>query len=171
MSLMDILSAYAQRATSTEADFDEAARQVAAPDLGEALASAFRSDRTPPFASMVQQLFGHSDSRQRAGLLTELLGSLSPAAISALAGSALSSLRAGSHRPDKPAVAPTITESEADGFTADEVHAIAEAAQQQDPGVLDRIGRFYGGHPQVVKSLGGAALAIALAHLATRTKS
>ncbi len=31
------------------------------------------------------------------------------------------------------------------------------------PGVLDKIGGFYADHPQLVKTLGSAALAIALA--------
>jgi hypothetical protein len=169
-SLTDILSPYAQRATSTEADFEEVASQVSPRDLGAGLASAFRSDQTPPFPTMVQQLFGKSDSQQRAGLLTSLLSSLSPAVISSIAGSALSSLRAGTDRPEHPKAPPTITESEADGFTTDEVQAIADAAEKQDAGVLERIGQFYAEHPQVVKSLGGAALAIALGHLAQRTK-
>jgi hypothetical protein len=36
--------------------------------------------------------------------------------------------------------------------------------------VLDRIGTLYAAHPQVVKALGGTALALALGHLAGRTR-
>ena len=47
---------------------------------------------------------------------------------------------------------------------------IATAAQKQDPSVLDRVGAYYAEHPLVVKVLGGAALAIALAQVANRLK-
>jgi hypothetical protein len=36
--------------------------------------------------------------------------------------------------------------------------------------VLDRVGGFYAEHPQLVKTLGSAALAIALAGVANRMK-
>jgi hypothetical protein len=164
MSLMDILSPYAQRPTSTEDDFDEVVRQVSPQDLGAGLASAFRSDRTPPFAEMAQRLFEHSQSSQRSGLLTQLLRTLGPSVIASVAGSALSKVRGASDKVED------ITETEADGFTPDEVRSLAGAAEQKDAGVLDRIGALYAEHPQVVKTLGGTALALALGHLAGRTK-
>jgi hypothetical protein len=37
--------------------------------------------------------------------------------------------------------------------------------------LLDRIGRFYAQHPQLVKTLGSAALAIALAGVANRMRT
>jgi hypothetical protein len=48
MSLMDILSPYANRPTSTEEDFDEVAKQVPPDALGDGIAHALRSDKTPP---------------------------------------------------------------------------------------------------------------------------
>ena len=47
---------------------------------------------------------------------------------------------------------------------------IAKEAEKRDPGVMDSIGGFFGQHPEIVKSLGGAALAIALGHIANRMK-
>ena len=164
MSLMDILSPYAQRPTSTEDDFDEVVRQVSPQDLGAGLATAFRSDRTPPFGELARNLFEHSDSSQRAGLLTQLLRTLGPAVVASVAGSALSKARSASER------AEDITETEADGFTPEEVGSLADQAQEKDGGVLDRIGTLYAAHPQVVKALGGTALALTLGHLAGRTR-
>jgi hypothetical protein len=46
------------------------------------------------------------------------------------------------------------------------VRELAEQAQQQNPGVVERMGDFYSDHPNLVKALGGAALAIALGHMA-----
>jgi hypothetical protein len=45
---------------------------------------------------------------------------------------------------------------------------MATAAEKQDPSVLDRVGAYYAQHPEVVKVLGGAALAIALGQVAKR---
>ena len=50
----------------------------------------------------------------------------------------------------------------------EQVREIATAAEKQDPGVLDRVGAYYAQHPEVVKVLGGAALAIALGQIAKR---
>ena len=47
---------------------------------------------------------------------------------------------------------------------------MAQAAEKQDPGVLDRVGAYYAQHPEVFKVLGGAAMAIALGQIATRMK-
>ena len=43
-------------------------------------------------------------------------------------------------------------------------------AQRQDPGVLDRVGAYWAEHPEVVKVLGGTALAIARGRVATRMR-
>jgi hypothetical protein len=51
-----------------------------------------------------------------------------------------------------------------------QVREIAEAARQSDPSVLDRVGAYYAQHPDVVKVLGGAALAVALGQIAQRMK-
>lgn len=47
---------------------------------------------------------------------------------------------------------------------------IAVAAEKKDPSVLDKVGAYYAQHPELVKILGGAALAIALGQMATRMK-
>ena len=52
MSLMDILLPYANRPTSTEDDFDEVAKQLPPEVLGDGIAQAFRSDKTPAFGEM-----------------------------------------------------------------------------------------------------------------------
>jgi len=84
MSLMDILSPYASRPTSTEEDFDEVAKQVPPEALGDAIAHAFRSDRTPAFGEMVGRLFGGSDPSLRAGLLNQLIAAAGPAVLGKL---------------------------------------------------------------------------------------
>ena len=65
---------------------------------------------------------------------------------------------------------PTLTPSDAEQLTPQQVQEIAVAAEKTDPGVLDKVGAFYAQHPEVVKVLGGAALAIALGQVATRMR-
>jgi hypothetical protein len=55
-------------------------------------------------------------------------------------------------------------------MTPAQVQEIATRAEQHDPSVLDHVGDFYAQHPQLVKTLGSAALAIALAGVANRMR-
>ena len=50
--------------------------------------------------------------------------------------------------------------------TPETVRELAEHAERQNPGVGERMGDFYADHPGLVKALGGAALAVALGHMA-----
>jgi len=168
MSLMDILKSYADRPTDTDQDFDEVSRQIPAGTLGSGLADAFRSDRTPDFASMAASLFRGSNPQQRAGLLGQLIQSVGPALLSTLGGGALGRLLQGR---GSSSVSPSATEvdpADAEHISPEEVREIATAAEKQDPSVLDRVGAYYAQHPEVVKVLGGAALAIALGQIAKR---
>jgi hypothetical protein len=49
------------------------------------------------------------------------------------------------------------------------VNAIATHAQNQEGSVVDKIGGFYAQHPTLVKSLGAAALAVALGHMRSQS--
>lgn len=166
MSVMDILNSYLTRPTDTQQDFDEVAGQVPADALGSGLAEAFRSDRTPAFADMASSLFGQSNAQQKAGLLAQLASAVGPAILSTIAGGALGRFMQG-RSPGTAAQAPAADVAQVSDA---QVREIAEAAQQSDPSVLDRVGSFYAQHPQVVKVLGGAALAIALGQMANRMK-
>lgn len=171
MSVMDILKTYLDRPTDTQQDFDEVARQVPADALGGGIADAFRSDKTPDFGQMAASLFGGSNGQQQAGLLGQLIKSVDPALLSSVAGGALGRMlqgRAGAT--DGSATVKDISETDASQLSTDQVREIATEAQRQDPGVLDRVGAFYAQHPEVVKVLGGAALAIALGQVATRMR-
>ncbi|MEJ7618375.1 MAG: hypothetical protein WKF30_15740 [Pyrinomonadaceae bacterium] len=43
---------------------------------------------------------------------------------------------------------------------------IAAEAEQRDPSIVDRVSDLYAEHPTLIKTLGGAALAVILAKLA-----
>lgn len=171
MNLMDILRPYAERPTDVTDDFDEVAGQVPRESLGAGLAEAFRSERTPEFGSMAASLFSRSDPQQRSGLLAQLIRAVGPTVLSSIAGGSFGRLLQSrgvgpSDRPAASDISPEIT----DRVTPDEVKDLAEAARAKDPTVLDRVGAYYAEHPEVVKVLGGTALAIALGQLAQRLR-
>lgn len=169
MNVMDILKQYAERPTDTETDFDEVARQVSPDVLGNGIAQAFRSDKTPAFGDMIGSLLGGSNAQQRTGLLNQLIQAVGPAVLSGVAGGALGRLLQGLQGKGAPGQ-PALTPAEAEQLTPQQVREIAVAAEKKDPTVLDKVGGFYAQHPELVKMLGGAALAIALGQMATRMK-
>lgn len=169
MNVMDILKSYADRPTDTHQDFDEVARQVPVEALGGGIADAFRSDRTPDFGSMAASLFGGSNPQQRAGLLGQLLRGVAPAVLSGLANGAFGRMLQGA-APAPPGAPADLSPTDVAHINADQVREVAQAAEKQDPGVLDRVGAYYAQHPEVFKVLGGAAMAIALGQIATRMK-
>ncbi|WP_202908984.1 hypothetical protein [Cognatilysobacter segetis] len=129
-------------------EFERIAQSAPPQALSEGLQEAFDSDRTPPFAQMVGQLFGHADDRQKSGILGTLLGGLG--------GAAQPALRQAGVDPETPhaaQVSPT------------QVEQIAQQAQQADPGIVGQMSRFYAEHPVLVKSLGGMALAMVLGRM------
>ncbi len=168
MGLMDILQQYTSGAAVSNPNnandhFDEVARAAPTETLGQGIGDAFRADNTPPFGQMVGQMFGQSNPQQQAGVLNQLLRSIGPGVLSALGGGILGRMSA-------PATAgvPQVTPQQASQMTPEQVQEIATRAEQHDPSVLDKIGGFYAEHPQLVKTLGSAALAIALAGVANR---
>ena len=171
MGILDILKQYANPGNTSAPDladrhFDEVAG-VAPPEiLGQGVGDAFRAESTPPFGQMVAQMFGQSNPQQQAGVLNQLLGSIGPGVLSALGGGLLGRMLA----PSSGGV-PQVTPQQATQLSPQQVQEIATQAEQHDPSVLDRIGGFYAQHPQLVKTLGSAALAIALAGISNRMRS
>lgn len=143
-------------------DFDRVAENASSDDLAQGVSQAFRSNDTPPFPQMLGNLFGNSNSGQQAGMLNQLLGGIGPGVLSSLAGGVLGNILGGNHQQ----TAPQLTPEQASQLSPQQVQEIAQQAQQHNPGIVDRMGEFYAQHPQLVKGLGGAALAIALGHMA-----
>jgi len=165
MGILDILQQYANPSAVPQSGdvhehFDEVARQASPQDLGNGVAAAFRSDATPPFGQMIGNLFGQSNPQQRAGILNQLVQVLGSGALSSIAGGALGRVLGGSGN-----AAPTITPDQAQQISPADAATIAEHAEKSDPSILDRAGQFYAQHPQLVKGLGAAALAIALGRM------
>jgi hypothetical protein len=137
-------------------DYRAIAQSAPKPVLADALAHAFRSDRTPSFPEMVSNLFRQSNPDQRAGLLNHILGAAGPAAAANVP--ALKDAEGGQ----------TVTPGQANQVSADQVQQIATHAERNTPSVVDTVSSFYAQHPDVVKALGGAALSIAIQRIAQR---
>jgi hypothetical protein len=166
--LSDVLKQYsggpAQVPSNVNQHFDQVAQAAPQGSLAEGIAAAFRSDQTPAFGQMLGGLFGQSNGEQKAGMLNQLLASAGPSVLASLAGGAgagaLSSLLTGG--------AQTITPQQAQQVSPEVVQQLAAHAEKSDPSIIDKASSFYAQHPGLVKTLGGAALSIALAKVAQR---
>jgi hypothetical protein len=164
MGLLDVLQQYANPAAApsdkVHEHFDQVAQQASSQQLGNGVAAAFRSDATPPFGQMIGNLFGQSTPEQRAGILNQLTQVLGSGALSSIAGGVLGRVLGGAGN-----AAPTITPEQASQVSPADAAVIAEHAEKKDPSIMDRAGEFYAQHPDLVKGLGAAALAIALGRM------
>ncbi len=170
MGFMDILNRYVEPQSgkageNAEDDFDGVAQTAPPEVVSHGLAEAFRTDKTPPFGQMVGQLFGQSDPQQRAGLLNQILGSAGPGLLGGLASGGLAGLLqklGGAKTP--------VTADQTSAVNPEQVNEIVSRAEKDDPSIVDRVSDFYAQHPGLVKTLGSAALAIALAKMAQRSR-
>jgi hypothetical protein len=143
-----------------EQHFDQVAHAVPSSSLASGLAEAFRSGQTAPFPQMAAQLFANGNNQQQAGVLNSLVAALGPAVISKFAGSA----------PNLPLAAllqsGSVTPAQAASVSPADVEALTSHAQNQDPSIIDRVSAIYAQHPVLIKSLGAAALTIAMKKIA-----
>lgn len=148
-----------------ESHYHQVAQAAPPGDLASGLAAMFHSEQTPPFAQMIGQLFSQSNGPQRANLLNTLLSSGAAAGIlSQLARAAGISLPGGLGG------AAAITPEIAEQIPPEAVEQAAAQAEQNDPSIIDRVSEIYAKHPTLVKTLGAAAMAIAMSHLANRRR-
>lgn len=164
MGLMDVLGRYSQDMNppppQVSEDFAHVAQEVPPETLSTGLQHAFRSEVTPPFEQMVGQLYERSDDHQRAGLLNEILRALPSGGAGTILGNLLPRAGAG-----------TVTPQDARDVNASDVESAAAQAAAHNPGIIDVVSRFYAQHPQLVQSLGSAALGIAMSAMARRRAS
>jgi len=135
-------------------DFDRAAQSAPRETIAQGVIQALRSDQTPPFPQMLAQMFGNSNPDQRAGMLNQLIAGAGPGLLGKLGG--LFGGNAGGK----------VTPEQASQVSEAQIKDIAEQAQKENPGILDRMGEFYAEHPTAVKAIGATALAVALGAMA-----
>ena len=171
--LQNVLTQYAgggntsgpQNPQEVEQHFSQVAAVAPQSSLAEGLSAAFRSNQTPAFGEMVSSLFSQSNGDQKAGLLNQLMSSMPPGAVQSLlgsgaAGGALASLlQSGSSN---------ITPDQAVQVSPEAVQQLAATAEKHDPSIIDTASQFYAQHSTLVKTLGGMAMTLALAHIAEK---
>jgi hypothetical protein len=157
MGLLDILSQALSSGSVSDQHVDQVVQNAPTHELAAGLASAFRSDQTPDIGQMVGQLFGNSNGQQQAGMLNQILATLGPAAAASLAGGVLGRVMSpGSSQ---------LTPAQASQLSPQEVQQVVEHAHQTNPGIADELAGFYANHSGLIKTLGAAALAIAMAKM------
>lgn len=148
-------------------DFDKVAQAAPQSAVADGLAAAFRSNDTPPFPQMLGQLFGQSNGQQRAGILNTLIGAVGPTVLSQIVarrgGAGLAGLLGGGGQQE---VSPDVAQQ----VSPEAVQEIAQHAEQKDPSIIDTVSGIYAAHPQLIKTLGAAALTIALAKVASASQ-
>jgi hypothetical protein len=122
--------------------FDTVAQQASPDLLSKGLSAVFQSEHTPDFAQLAAQMFGQATPEQKQALLAQLQSMLGPAAGS-LAGAA-----------QNPGA----------------LQSALEKAQAINPSIVDKVSAIYAQHPTLIKTLGGAALTIALAKMAEHAR-
>jgi len=156
-------------------DFDQVTQGAPQSALSDGIAAAFRSDQTPDFGQMAGQLFANSSGQQRAGILNTLIKAAGPMILSQIlsrranssGGGGLSSLidlLGGGQQTQ-------VTPEQAEQIPVEAVQEMADQAEKKDPSIIDQVSGFYAEHPTLVKTLGAAALTIALAKIAQRQQA
>ena len=170
--LGSLLSQFTGSGTAANAPdhFDKVAQSASPGLLSQGLSAMFHSDQTPPFGQMAGQLFGQANPNQQAGMLNQILAGMGPGVLASLVngaqggglGAILGQLTQGGTAPA------AITPDQASKLTPEQVQVIASQAEQHNPGIVDQMSNFYAQHTGLIKTLGGAALTIALAKMAEK---
>ena len=162
MSLMDsvktLLAQYSGGSPSDEdaaSHFDQLAQSAGPVMLASGISAAMRSDQTPAFGDIVSQLFANGTGTQKAGMLSALLSAASPDQRAQLAGMFTGA----------PANL-SLNEQHVSALSPQDVASIAKKVEAQNPGIIDTMSSFYAQHPMLVKTLGTAAMMIAMRKIA-----
>jgi hypothetical protein len=155
--------AVAQPAPDVHAHFDQVAQQAPPNVIAEGLSAAFKSDKTPAFGEMLSTLFNNSSGDQKAGMINQLLSSVPPGTLTQVLSSAGLAGLIGAGKPE-------LTSDQAQKVPPEAVQQLAAHAQKTNPSVVDSVSTFYAQHTTLIKTLGSAALTVALAKVAERQR-
>lgn len=167
--LNDILNRYLGGAAAPTAqdsladDFHHVAHNVPGDVLSSGLSAALNSSQTPAAGQMISQMFEASTPEQRAAMLNQLIAALGTAAPGVLGGILGPGAAAAG-------TTPTIDADQASTISPEQVQDVVTKAQQRNPDIVSGLSDFYAQHPTLVKTLGGAALAIVLGKISQHMK-
>ncbi|HEX5708307.1 MAG TPA: hypothetical protein VFX96_13470 [Pyrinomonadaceae bacterium] len=177
---------------TVEDDFDQLTNAAPQSAVADGLSEAFRSEQTPPFPNMLGQVYQQSSGQERANILNTLLAALGPTILSQIMSRAGGSTQTsggasagggildqilggigglgggGVDAGAQPETPPQVTPQQAEQIPLEVVEAVAAEAEQRDPSIIDQISDIYARQPTIFKTLGAAALTVALAKIAAR---
>ena len=159
-SLKGVLAQYTSGsapAGDPSAHFDQVAQSVDSGTLAQGIAEAMRSDQTPPFAQLASQIFASGSGEQKMAMINTLLSSMSPDQRTQLSG-LIPGLGATS----------SMTSAQAAAVSPAALQTLAQQVEQHDGGIVDKMSSFYAAHPTLVKTMGTAAMMIAMRKIAER---
>lgn len=139
--------------------------------LSAGLAAMFRSEETPAFGQMASQMFEQANPNQQAGMLNALIAAMGPSVLAGLLKQGGPAGHGGLGQFAGSGATPRLTPAQASQLSPEQVQLIAEHAERADPSIIDHLSNFYAENPTLVKTVGSAALTIALAKMAERAHS
>ena len=139
------------------AHFQQVAQSVDSDALAHGIATALRSDQTPPFAQVASQLFSAGSGDQKMAMLATLWSSISPDQRAQLAA-LVPGLGAGT----------SVTQDQAAAVTPSTVERLAHLVEQHDGGIVEKMSARYAAHPTLVQTLGTTAMMVAMRSIAAR---
>jgi hypothetical protein len=128
--------------------FEQLAQSIDSGTLAQGIAASMRSDETPPFAHLVSQLFASASGDQKSTIVKTLLSSLTQ-----------------DQRAHLEMLVPGMG-TDAAALTPEAVQTLARGVEQHDAGIVEKMSAVYAAHPTLIKTLGAAALTIAMRHIA-----
>lgn len=155
--------AAAAPAPDVNAHFDQVVQAAPSNVIADGLAAAFRSNQTPAFGQMLSTLFTNSNADQKAGMLNQLVSSVNPAVLTQILSAAGIAGAVGG-------AGAQLTPEQAQKVSPEVVQQLATHAEKSNPSIVDSLSSFYAKHAGLVKTLGGAALTVALAKVAERQR-
>ncbi len=163
--LGDLLQKISSGNAAPHEHFDQVAQAAPQSSLAAGIASALGSGGTGQFAQMATQLFTNGNGDQKSTMINSLLATAGPAVLSQLGGSGggLASLLGGG--------ASSVTPEQAANISPQAVQELAAKVHQADPSIVDKLGQAYSAHPDLFKTLGAAAMSIAVAKIAEQHKA
>jgi len=164
--LGDLLQKISSGNAAPHEHFDQVAQAAPQSSLAEGIASALGSGGTGQFAQMAAQLFTNGNGDQKSTMINSLLATAGPSVLAQLTsggGSGLSSLLGGGGA--------SVTPEQAANISPEAVQELAAKVHQSDPSIVDKLGQAYSAHPDLFKTLGAAAMSIAVAKIAEKHKA
>lgn len=146
-----------------EQDFVTIAQQVPPEDVTGGLVQAMHSEQTPPFDEMLRDSFARGDTAQRAAMLKRLLDGASPGVLRPLLDKRILHYIGAE---DRSMAGVHVDDDAAERLAPEVFQLVAREAAEQDPEIIDKMSEFFAIDPDAGRTLGGAALSVALGKMA-----